>query len=65
MPRYDMECVKCGTKVERQVPIADRNGQTCHRDGCHGEMQVAFVPTPTHFKGGGWETNDHMKGKPE
>ena len=64
MPAYDMECVKCGTKVERQVSIVDRNGQTCHRDGCHGPLKIAFNPTPSHFKGD-WETNDHKKGKPE
>jgi len=68
MPRYDYTCQKCGTAFEEQLPIATAmlaRTRPCQRPGCVGQAdRQTFYAPAAHFKGDGWETNSHKKGKP-
>ncbi len=70
MPRYDFKCETCGHTHEESMSMAQAGMTTtrpCGRGAkCNGKAtRVAFyVPAGIHFKGPGWETNDHKKGKP-
>ena len=49
MPIYDYLCVFCNDRVERQVPIDERDQQTCSH--CGFGISRLVSPTPGKVKG--------------
>lgn len=61
MPNYSYICENCG-KIEVNLPIKDRNIETCPKEGCDGKVKRIYTGHPgIHFKGSGFYSNDSQE----
>ena len=60
MPIYEYKCTGCGSVKEEQRTMSSRDeDQVCSECGAKSR-RILSKSTP-HFKGEGWETNDHKR----
>ena len=69
MATYTYTCDVCGFTEDHRMSwkqASMKHHLPCGRGAkCNGKaIRQAFYAPAAHFKGSGWETNDHKKGKP-
>ncbi|MFH1382528.1 MAG: FmdB family zinc ribbon protein [Chloroflexota bacterium] len=63
MPIYEYECQACSCRFEVRQSFGDDSEAICPR--CKGKARRTFSPVPVIFKGSGFYSTDHRKGKAE
>lgn len=61
MPTYEYECSLCHCRFERRQRFDEDSVSTCPQ--CHGEAHRVFHPVPIVFKGSGFYSTDHGRGR--
>jgi putative FmdB family regulatory protein len=61
MPRYEYQCSECGVRFERAQHYDDAPVRVCPE--CGNEVHRLIGPVGVVFKGSGFYSTDHKKGK--